>query len=594
MANIHEHAVLTDVLTPDGSGYVGSHGEDFLLANNAQWIGFSLEIGPDGGLYVLDWHDADICGKEVVNKETGRVFRIMPRQNHAKQWIDRNIDLSQLSDLDLAKLQSSESNWHTRRARLIMQERSQQKSLEPEATKYLSDLLYQNQPDAHRLNALWSLYCINMLTENDWHKLLSDKNEFIRAWTIQLLSEDEAPANELLSKIETMAKNEPSPVVRLYLASMLQRLPLQSRWNCFESLAKFAVDTADHNIPLMLWYAFEPMVNADPQQALSAIAQSPFIQLRKFTARRLIDGGHIEDLINHLSLKDNQITDLLEGMLTALEDRTDIKEPPSWKQKVESLQTSNKGINTLLRNIDQQFGTQETIRTLLSTLENNNATVPDLQNAINQLAARREKDLIKFLPHLLENSNLQREVIQAIAQYDDRQLGELLLSKYAGFPHQVKSEVIQTLSSRSLYGGQLAMAIADGRIPKKEIPAYIARQLRRVVGSGFVEIWGPIDEPDPDIQQSYIKYKNLLQRAAADKIDYAQGALVFQTSCGPCHTMYGKGGHIGPELTGSNRTNIDYLLANILEPNAEIQDDYRMFVVTTHDGRIFTGNKISE
>jgi len=84
MANIHEHAVLSDVLNKNGSGFSASHGEDFMLANNAQWIGFSMEIGPEGGLYVLDWHDADICGNDVVNKDTGRVFRIMPEKSLAK------------------------------------------------------------------------------------------------------------------------------------------------------------------------------------------------------------------------------------------------------------------------------------------------------------------------------------------------------------------------------------------------------------------------------------------------------------------------------------------------------------------------------
>ncbi|MDG2448016.1 MAG: PmoA family protein, partial [Saprospiraceae bacterium] len=86
MANIHEHAVLSDILKPNGSGFTASHGEDFMMANNAQWIGFSMEVGPEGGVYVLDWHDADICGKEVLHKETGRVFRIMPEESLAKDW----------------------------------------------------------------------------------------------------------------------------------------------------------------------------------------------------------------------------------------------------------------------------------------------------------------------------------------------------------------------------------------------------------------------------------------------------------------------------------------------------------------------------
>ena len=54
MANIHEHAVLSDVLVPKGSGFVAEHADEVMMANNAQWIGFSMEIGPDGMLYLSD------------------------------------------------------------------------------------------------------------------------------------------------------------------------------------------------------------------------------------------------------------------------------------------------------------------------------------------------------------------------------------------------------------------------------------------------------------------------------------------------------------------------------------------------------------
>jgi putative heme-binding domain-containing protein len=58
--------------------------------------------------------------------------------------------------------------------------------------------------------------------------------------------------------------------------------------------------------------------------------------------------------------------------------------------------------------------------------------------------------------------------------------------------------------------------------------------------------------------------------------------------------MYGEGGNIGPDITGSNRTNLDYLLSNVLNPSGEIQDDYKMVVVTTRDGRTYTGNVAAE
>ena len=131
MANIHEHAVLSDVLERKGSGFTAHHGEDFVLANNAQWIGFSVEIGPDGNLYVLDWHDGDICGQGITHKETGRIFRIAPAQSLAKDWDGRYGDLKALSDAELVQLQTSASDWHARRARVILQARASSGKLSP-------------------------------------------------------------------------------------------------------------------------------------------------------------------------------------------------------------------------------------------------------------------------------------------------------------------------------------------------------------------------------------------------------------------------------------------------------------------------------
>ena len=68
------------------------------------------------------------------------------------------------------------------------------------------------------------------------------------------------------------------------------------------------------------------------------------------------------------------------------------------------------------------------------------------------------------------------------------------------------------------------------------------------------------------------------------------GRQVFERLCYVCHKMYEEGGILGPELTGSNRTNVDYLLSNILDPSGEIQEDYKMVMVTTQDGRTYAGN----
>ena len=594
MANIHEHAVLTDVLERKGSGYIGRHGDDFLLANNAQWIGFSMELGPDGGIYVLDWHDADICGKEVLNKETGRVFRIMPTDSQAKNWKNRYSDLTSLSDKELVQLQSSKSSWHSRRARLILQERAHLSLISTEAVEALFDLAKDKNQIPHRLNALWTLHSCDKIGQAEIIDLLDDKNEFIRAWSIQFLCEDFDPGQAALTKFADLAANDPSPVVRLYLANALQRIDEESQWNIAANLLTRREDISDQNIPLMIWFGLEHLVMKDPTRAWQLTGQSVFPKINQFISRRLVDGGRLNELIAQIDPAKNNTRDLLTGVLAALEGRTDVKPPVEWKNKYNGLQNSTEEIIKLSTSINQQFGDQEVIRNLLVTIQNDQSKIEDKIIAIKQLAVRKQPELIAELPRLLEDDRTQLEAIRAIAQYDRNPLGELLLKKYPGSHTEAKAEIIQTLASRSNYGWMLARAIADGGISKKDVPAYTARQLRRVVGSGFVEIWGPIDEPDTDIQQSYTFYRNLIEDAGDHQINLSRGKEIFTRTCAPCHKMYGEGGIIGPDITGSNRTNLDYLLSNILEPSVEMQDDYRMLVITTRDGRTYAGNKIGE
>jgi len=152
-----------------------------------------------------------------------------------------------------------------------------------------------------------------------------------------------------------------------------------------------------------------------------------------------------------------------------------------------------------------------------------------------------------------------------------------------------KLETVQALASRPKYSGKLTEALKNGSVPKRDVPAYVARQLRPVVGNGFVEVWGPIDQ-----MAAYAKYQALLTDETVSKADVKKGHAVFERTCAVCHKMYGKGGIIGPELTGSNRGNLEYILSNILEPSGVIQDAYKMVIVTTRDGRTYAGNVSAE
>ena len=81
---------------------------------------------------------------------------------------------------------------------------------------------------------------------------LIDKDEYIRSWAIQMLCEDKSPTEKALEKFTAMAVGDKSPIVRLYLASAMQRINKNAQWNIAAELVKHGEDAGDHNLPKMI------------------------------------------------------------------------------------------------------------------------------------------------------------------------------------------------------------------------------------------------------------------------------------------------------------------------------------------------------
>ena len=304
MCNIHEHAVLTDYMVPKGSSFIGKHADDFMPTNDMAWVGFSVEIGPEGGVYILDWHDQDVCGNAIKFPNSGRVYRIMPKE--APRMARPN--LRKLSDLELVELQAHSNDWYVRQARTLLQSRTAAGTIDQsKVQQHLADM-FNNAPNApKRLRAMWAQYVTNGLNSARLTKLLDHENEHVRAWAVQFLCDesrinafqpnggmDTQPglklATEVLEKFSTMASTDSSPVVRLYLASAVQRLQFDQRWKILEGLVSHAVDIDDNNLPRMYWFGLEPMVPQDPAKSLRLAVAGKLPFLQESVARRIATG----------------------------------------------------------------------------------------------------------------------------------------------------------------------------------------------------------------------------------------------------------------------------------------------------------------
>ena len=589
MANIHEHAVLSDELKPRGSGFVASHGEDFLLANNKQWVGFSMEIGPSGDVYVLDWHDADICGNDVQHKETGRIFRITPEQSRADDWEGRYDDVKEMSNEKLVELQLSKSSWHARRARVVLQGRAAKGEVDASVHDALHEIFASNPDGDLRLRAMWALHVTGGFTPDQLTEALDDQDQHVRAWAIQLLTEDHDASAAATEKFIELAERDASPIVRLYLAAALQRVEHDVRWPIAEHLATKGDDADDHNIPKMIWFGLEPLVPEDPQRALRLARTSQIPMLSENIARRAVAANQLEFLVTSLDDRSDARPALLRGMRDGLEGQFELDRPEEWASVYRKLKR-DKSLADLAEEVDQQFGGVEVARRFLATLDDESAPAEDRRGAIRGLADQQHSELFERLPALLEVPELRLATIRAYAAFDGRwEAALLLLGHYGSFNADEKLAAVQTLSSRPIYGRVLMGAIKSEDIPRRDVPAYVARQLHRVVGSGFLEVWGPITRVSSEKTAAIAKYTTMLNDEAIAAADPAHGEQMFSELCGVCHQMFGEGGMIGPDLTGSNRTELDYLLTNIIDPSGDMQDAYQTLMVTTRDGRTYSG-----
>ncbi len=280
MNNIHGNRINNDSLMPDGSGYGGDRLPDFMVSKDKWYRGLAIKYGPDGSVFVSDWYDARACHQQTPHdRRNGRIYKIVYQD--ARQ---PPVDLAKLSDAELVKLQLHANDWFVRHARRILQERG----ANPETQRALREMIADAKLTVpQRLRALWALHATGGVDEATTKPLLAGKEPWLCAWAVQLLFENTSPSNATLRDLARIARLGDSAIVRLYLASALQHIPVEKRWDIAAGLMAHPEDQTDPNLQLMIWYGMEPLIPSDPARAASLLAGSKAPKIQEFIARRM-------------------------------------------------------------------------------------------------------------------------------------------------------------------------------------------------------------------------------------------------------------------------------------------------------------------
>ena len=225
----------------------------------------------------------------------------------------------------------------------------------------------------------------------------------------------------------------------------------------------------------------------------------------------------------------------------------------------------------------------------LTLVQDRNADVMPRKTALRSLLAQQNEQVSMELVELLDDPELCLDAIRGYASIENASAPGILLGRYENYDDSLKRAVIETLATRKGYAVALLTAIESGKIQRKEIPAHVARSLDVLLGDRFVKVFGEVEDLSADRAKLMAKYKAMCTPEAMEKADASRGRAVFAKTCASCHLMYGEGGKVGPDLTGSNRANLDYILLNSVDPSYDVPDGYKMVLIQTIDGRLING-----
>jgi putative membrane-bound dehydrogenase-like protein len=591
MCNIHGNRLNQDVLERRGSGYVAHHGPDFLLANDPWFRGLGLQATADGGVFVSDWHDTGECHNYDKVHPSGRVYKVTFGQPPLF-----TADLAAQDDDALVRLQAHRDDWHVRHARRLLQERAAAGKLAGSVGAALRKMLRDEKDVPRQLRALWALHAVGGLDEQGWLTLCDNPDDAVRGWAVRLLLEDRRAPAAVLPHLEEMARRDPSPWVRLALASVLQRLPVQQRWGIAEGLAGHAEDAEDVNLPLMIWYGVESLAAADPARAANLLGAAKVPLARQYLARRIAAGQEdkLEPLMGVLAGGMEVQRDVLRGMHEALRGRRGVTMPAGWPEVRRKLAASPSAlVREKVMQLAVVFGDREALAALRRLAADPAAEGSSRRTALQALVEDHAAYLLPLLSDLLKDPSLRAAVLRALAAYDDPRTPGLILSHYASLNEAEKADALATLASRPAYARALLDAMEKGRVARRDLSPYTARQLLALNDPRLTErlnkVWGTLRPPEKDKAALLARYKALASPEQHKHADRSHGRAVFTRTCATCHTLFNEGAKIGPDLTGSQRANPDYVLSKLLDPNAVVARDYQMTVITTRRGRTLSG-----
>jgi len=611
---------------------------DFLLCDDQWFRPVSVTLGPDGALYIADFYNRIIGHYEVPlthagrDRERGRIWRIVCRGSDG-----RIKPLGRVPDLTRASVKELAADLGHPNLAVRMLATNQLVERGPAGVEAVRAVMWPDSAPFQRMHSLWVLERTGSLDERTLAAAANDIDRGVRVHAQHVLGElgQWSPG---LRELVVVALKDPDPFVRRGAADALGRHPAPENLPPLLDLRRDAPAEDTHLIHVVrmalrdnlrlpeAWKAVA-VLPADRRGPIADVALGvPTAEAAAFllaTLRPPLPGEAVVPVVRHIARYGARpTTDALLGLL-----RQDVTAPERQFVLFRAFEQGTQERGGMLSDEARRWASVLAHRLLASPVASEVTAGITLAGALR--LADTQPRLISLADSPKTPENQRVAALNSLVAIDPTNhaalLGRLLAD--AGEPMPLRQQAsgmlarlnrpealaqlvqglptapapLQTVIANDLLGSregteQLLEAIAAGkasprllrepgiepRVSRSSFPGVVARAAQLTKG---------LPPADQRVQDLLARRRAAFSTGTADP---ALGAPVFEKHCAACHQLAGKGSRIGPQLDGIGIRGLDRLLEDVLDPNRNVDQAFRLTTLNLKSGQVVSGLLLKE
>ena len=572
------------VLTPSGVTFDSRRadkGTEFVRSPDNWFRPVNFVNAPDGTLYVLDM-SREILETIHVPLDVAKIVDFRQGRNHGRIYRIAPLGfkypgppkLGTATTMELVRHLESPHGWWRDTARRLLFEQQDHTAV-PAVRQMLGD---SHIPNA-RLQALWVLQGLGVLTDDDIMRALHDPHSSVQEHAMQLAEPRLDRNPKLLDQLLALA-SDLNPRIQFQLAFSLGA----------SSQPRAATLLAD----MAQRFANDQWIRTAVLSSSNGLAHHIFVNLLDDKAFSTSNAWH--NLLNQLLtiVGSRGVSNEIDHVIHALTTSETTRGHRQLQLLIALGEAMHRGGSPLTAGL---LANPRNARFLRATFEAARKTTTDIdadssvrRSGIRLLGCTSFESAGATLHALIdirESEAIQRAAVRALAGFSEAEVGMMLLDGWRERSPAVRQQITEALLARTDRTIQFLKAAESGEASVAGVElsrrSLLLQHENDTIRSLAARLFGKESAGTrAEVVRDY-------ESALSMKSNRSHGEAVFKRACMACHRIVNMGHEIGPDLTSSATRDAKALLTHVLDPNRYVLPKYEQYVCVDVDGLIITG-----